>query len=78
MEANAKLVSNTKTKIAVLEGELERYRGGGGAPSKAGGGGGGDDSEAIKRLQEVLRQEGKAREAAVAEAKQLREEVGTL
>jgi hypothetical protein len=48
MEANAKLVSNTKTKIAVLEGEVERYRAGGGGAVSSGGGG---DGEAIRKLQ---------------------------
>jgi hypothetical protein len=33
MEANSKLVSNTKNKIALLEGELERYKSGGAVPA---------------------------------------------
>ena len=33
MEANSKLVSNTKNKIALLEGELDRYKAGGAVPA---------------------------------------------
>lgn len=74
MEANSKLVSNTKSKVAVLEAELERYKAGAG-----GGGGGGGDSAAgsaqIAKLQKILEDEGNERKKAVDEVARLRKEL---
>jgi len=74
MEANSKLVSNTKNKIALLEGELERYKAGGAAPagkaSEAGAG-----SAQIAKLQQMLEDESNERKKAGEEVARLRREL---
>jgi len=70
MEANSKLVSNTKNKVALLETELERCKSGGG-----GGGGGGGESGAgsaqIAKMQKILEDESSERKKAVEEVASL-------
>ena len=74
MEANSKLVSNTKNKIALLEGELERYKAGGAAPAgKAGEAGAG--SAQIAKLQQMLEDESNERKKAGEEVARLRREL---
>jgi len=75
MEANSKLVSNTKNKIALLEGELDRYKAGGAVPAgpaagKAGEAGAG--SAQIAKLQQMLEEESKERKRAGEEVERLR------
>jgi len=54
MEANEKLVSNTKSKIAVLEKELDKHRNRGGDAGGGGGGGGGaGDPELMAKMTQV-------------------------
>jgi kinesin family protein C2/C3 len=77
MEANSRLVSNTKSKIAMLESELERY--------KSGGGGGNNGSSAsvdsgaasaqIAKMQKILEDESNERKKAVEEVARLRREM---
>ena len=80
MEANSKLVSNTKSKIALLESELEKYKAGGGG---GGGGGGGSSGGAlsaaasaqIAQMQKMIEEEGRERKKAVEESARLRREL---
>jgi SMC interacting uncharacterized protein involved in chromosome segregation len=79
MEANSKLVSNTKSKIALLETELERYKSSGGGGAGAGAGAGGGDSGAgsaqIAKMQKILEEESNERKKAVDEVARLRKEL---
>mmetsp|Transcript_79902 Transcript_79902/g.129513 ORF Transcript_79902/g.129513 Transcript_79902/m.129513 type:complete len:788 (+) Transcript_79902:81-2444(+) len=77
MEANSKLVSNTKSKIALLETELERYKSGGVGSSAGGGGGGGDSagSAQIAKMQKILEDESNDRKKAQNEVSRLRAEL---
>jgi len=72
MEANSKLVTQTKSKVAMLESEIERYKTGGG------GGGGGElaaGSAQIATMQKRLEDESNERKKATDEVARLRKEL---
>jgi DNA repair exonuclease SbcCD ATPase subunit len=75
MEANSKLVTQTKSKVAMLESEIERYKTGGGG---GGGGGGGElaaGSAQIATMQKRLEDESNERKKATDEVARLRKEL---